>query len=100
VNGILEEAVEEAVGASSRKWALLLVAFVAGGAFALWLVRRPGGPGPSGGERSRAPAAEDRGELIVSDDSSRSWRGVIRRVRRRPRAAAGHGQHGRLDAAS
>jgi hypothetical protein len=63
VNGFLEEAVDEAVGLSSKKWAMLLVAFVAGGAVVLWLVRRRGGPGPSDSERSRAPAAEDPGAL-------------------------------------
>jgi hypothetical protein len=57
VNGILEEAVEEAVGASSKKWALLLVAFVAGGAVVLWLVRRRGSIGPSDNMRPEAPTS-------------------------------------------
>jgi hypothetical protein len=40
MNGILEEAVDEAIGGSSKSKALLLIAFVAGGAVALWLVHR------------------------------------------------------------
>ena len=43
MNGILEEATAEAVGASSKRWALLLIAFVIGGAVALWLVKRSRG---------------------------------------------------------
>jgi hypothetical protein len=80
MNGIVEEALDEAIGGSSRKWALLLFAFVAGGAVALWLARRQGGRGPSADEREPAPATEERGEPVVGDDSSRSLRGVIRRV--------------------
>jgi hypothetical protein len=61
VNGILDVAVEDAVGVSSKKWALRLIAFVAGGAVVLWLVRRRRGSGPSTNAGSEAPASEDRG---------------------------------------
>ena len=37
---VLEEAFEEAVGFSSKKWALVLVAFVAGAGVAVWLIHR------------------------------------------------------------
>jgi hypothetical protein len=83
MDGILEEAVDKAIGASSKKWALLLIGFVAGGAAALWLVRRQGGP--SDVERAAAPATEESGEPLVGEPatSSRSLRGLIRRVGRR-----------------
>ena len=37
---VLEEALDEATGASSKRWALLLLVFVAGGILALWLAKR------------------------------------------------------------
>lgn len=40
VNAFLEEAIEEAFGTSPRKWALVLLALVAGALGALWLTRR------------------------------------------------------------
>jgi hypothetical protein len=40
VNGIVDEALDEAVGRSSKRWALVLLAFVVGGAVAVWLSRR------------------------------------------------------------
>lgn len=42
VNEFLDEVVDEAVGSSSKKWALLLVALIAGAAIALWLKKRSG----------------------------------------------------------
>jgi hypothetical protein len=36
----VDEVIEEAVGTSSKKWALILVAFVAGAIAAVWLTRR------------------------------------------------------------
>jgi len=43
---ILDEAFDEAIGRSSKRWALLLLAFVLGGALAFWLVQRSRGAGP------------------------------------------------------
>ena len=40
VRAILDEALKETVGTSSKKWALVLVAFVVGAMGAFWLVRR------------------------------------------------------------
>jgi hypothetical protein len=40
---VLAEAVDETVGASSKKWALILLALVVGAAVALWLTRRSSG---------------------------------------------------------
>jgi len=37
---IIEEAMDEASGASSKRWALLLLVLVAGGVIALWLSKR------------------------------------------------------------
>jgi hypothetical protein len=37
---VLSEAVAEAIGVSSKKWALLVVAFAAGAVVALWLPAR------------------------------------------------------------
>ena len=37
---ILDEALKETVGISSKKWALVLVAFVVGAVGRVWLVRR------------------------------------------------------------
>ena len=48
VDAILDEALKETVGISSKKWALVLVAFVVGAMSAFWLVRRA---------RSAEPAA-------------------------------------------
>ena len=40
MNGIVDEALDEAVGRSSKRWALVLLALVIGGAVAVWLSRR------------------------------------------------------------
>ena len=40
VDAILDEALKEAVGISSKKWALVVVALVVGAMSAFWLVRR------------------------------------------------------------
>jgi hypothetical protein len=40
VGAILDEALKETVGISSKKWALVLVALVVGAMGAFWLVRR------------------------------------------------------------
>jgi hypothetical protein len=44
VEAILDEALKETVGISSKKWALVLVALVAGALGAFWLVRRARSP--------------------------------------------------------
>jgi hypothetical protein len=81
MSGVLEEAVEEALGVSSKKWALLLLAFVAGGTAALWMVHRQHGADTSGDTRAAATSAgEEPDERPVDDDCSTSVRGVIRRV--------------------
>jgi hypothetical protein len=54
VTDFLIEAVDEAAGISSKKWALVLAALVAGAAIALWLTRRPTGDTPTAVE-SDAP---------------------------------------------
>jgi hypothetical protein len=46
-NAILGEALDQGDRCVVEEWALLLIAFVVGGAVALWLVRRHGGLGPS-----------------------------------------------------
>jgi len=46
VGAILDEALKETVGISSKKWALVLVAFVVGAVGAFWLVRRARSPVP------------------------------------------------------
>ena len=38
--GIVEQALDEATGRSSKGWALVLLAFAIGGAVAVWLSRR------------------------------------------------------------
>ena len=48
-DAILDEALKEAVGISSKKWALVVVALVVGAMGAFWLVRRA---------RSAEPAVE------------------------------------------
>ena len=37
---IIDEAIDEASGASSKRWALLLLVLVVGGVIALWLSKR------------------------------------------------------------
>ena len=37
---VVDEAIKEAIGVSPRKWALVVVAFVAGTLGAFWLTRR------------------------------------------------------------
>jgi hypothetical protein len=44
---VLEEAVRETTGASGKKWALVVVAFVAGAVGVLWLTRRSHTAGPA-----------------------------------------------------
>jgi hypothetical protein len=71
VSGFLEEAAAEAVGASSKRWALLLIAFAAGGVIAAVLAARWTNVSRLGGERPEAPGTEvdqaDSG-LILADD--------------------------------
>ena len=40
VEQVIDEAIDEATGTSSKKWALMLVVFVAGATVAMWLTRR------------------------------------------------------------
>ena len=40
VTAILDEAIKETIGVSRKKWAVVLVAFVAGALGVLWLTRR------------------------------------------------------------
>ena len=40
VAAVLDEALDEAVGRSSKKWALVLLALVAGAAVAFWMTHR------------------------------------------------------------
>ncbi len=40
VTAVLDEAIRETVGTSSKKWALVVVALVVGAMGAFWLVRR------------------------------------------------------------
>ncbi len=40
IDAIIDEAIDEAIGTSSKKWALVLVALVVGVMGALWLVGR------------------------------------------------------------
>ena len=40
MESLLEEIIDEATGKSRKKWALLLVAMIAGAFLALWLTRR------------------------------------------------------------
>lgn len=40
MSAVLEEAIKETVGRSSKKWALVLVAFVVGATAAFWLIRQ------------------------------------------------------------
>jgi hypothetical protein len=47
VGAILDEALKETVGISSKKWALVLVALVVGAMGAFWLVRRARSPEPA-----------------------------------------------------
>ena len=48
VTAVIDEAIMETIGTSSKKWALVLVALVVGAMGAFWLVRRT---------RSAEPAA-------------------------------------------
>ena len=43
---LLVEALEEAIGTSTKKWALIVVAVLAGAIVALWLTRRRRQAGP------------------------------------------------------
>ena len=40
MNLIVEEAVDEAIGRSSKRWALVLLLFLVGGLVGLWLANR------------------------------------------------------------
>ena len=40
VGAVVDEAFKEAIGISGKKWALVVVAFVAGAIGAVWLIRR------------------------------------------------------------
>jgi hypothetical protein len=40
VTAVLDEAIRETIGASRKKWALAVVALVAGALVAFWLTRR------------------------------------------------------------
>jgi len=40
VGAVVDEALREAIGTSHKKWALVVVAFVAGAIGAAWLIRR------------------------------------------------------------
>jgi len=58
---LLDEVVDEATGASPRRWVLLLLVFVVGGVVALWLSKRARRAGPDLGivaEVAGPPAAE------------------------------------------
>ena len=45
MEAFVEEVINETMGTSHRKWALLLVAMLVGAVGALWLTRRPGATG-------------------------------------------------------
>ena len=47
VTAVLDEAIMETIGASRRKWAVVVVALVAGALGALWLTRRGGSAAPA-----------------------------------------------------
>ena len=51
MEAFVEEVINETMGTSHRKWALLLVAMLVGAVGALWLTRRSGGT-----ESATAPA--------------------------------------------
>jgi hypothetical protein len=55
VDDVLGEAVDEARGASSKRWALLLLPLLAGAAVAVWLLRRRAG---STSDQALQPAAD------------------------------------------
>jgi hypothetical protein len=40
VSAIVDEALDEAIGRSNKKWALVLLALVAGATVAFWMTRR------------------------------------------------------------
>ena len=54
--GIMREAIEEAVGLSSKKWALVVVALIVGAIGAMWLIE-PAGPHRSGNRRGQLAEA-------------------------------------------
>ena len=59
---LVDEALDEVVGRSSRKWALLLVAFAAGAAAAVVLARRARArAGRSNGSEQSGPPPRDGG---------------------------------------
>jgi hypothetical protein len=56
-SAIFEEALEEAVGRSSKKWALVIVALVVGALSAFWWIRRA--------RSVESASASDEAELAV-----------------------------------
>jgi hypothetical protein len=61
INAFAAEVIKEAIGTSRKKWALLIVALVAGAMGAMWLVRRTRSVEPliaADGEQSATPHAE------------------------------------------
>ena len=67
VGAVVDEAFKEAIGISGKKWALVVVAFVAGAIGAVWLIRRPRS---RAGDRSR----HCRDDLTITSGLSRSAR--------------------------
>ena len=56
MNAFIDEVIAETIGGSRKKWALLVVAFVAGAIGALWLVRRMRRAGPANAPTELAPS--------------------------------------------
>ena len=54
VTEVLDEAIRETVGVSHKKWALVVVAFVAGALGVVWLTRRAHAAGPTAVEADAA----------------------------------------------
>jgi uncharacterized protein HemX len=85
------EAVDEAAGASSKKWALVLAALVAGTALGVWLHGRSARDGSEPAEvapASGAPSADESHQAIRTDleASTRRVRSELNRWARLPRA--------------
>ena len=59
MEAFVEEVINETMGTSHRKWALLLVAMLVGAVGALWLTRR------SGATESATAPADDRAGSVV-----------------------------------
>jgi hypothetical protein len=56
MEAFVEEVINETMGTSHRKWALLLVAMLVGAVGALWLTRRTGGTEPATAPAEIEPA--------------------------------------------